>query len=836
MSSPVHFCSCWQTLLVIGCLGAAVTSGTLTLGAESVPAPSVQAIQNKVPTLAQPVPLGDVRLTGGPLKHAQDLDAEYLLKLEPDRMLYYLRLRAGLEPKAQRGYGGWDGDGRQLTGHIAGHYLSAVSYMYAATGDPRFKDRVDYLVKELQEIQDKHGDGYIGALLGGAGRGGTGGGRGTPQLVDGKTLFEQLAAGTIRSGGFDLNGMWSPWYVQHKIFAGLRDAYRIAGNRTALEVEEKFAGWVESILSKLNEQQIQQMLFTEFGGMNEVLADLYADTGDQRWLALSDKFEHTAIVNPLAQGTDILNGKHGNTQVPKLLGELKRYEYTGNATDGNAARFFFDQVAFHHSFATGGHGRNEYFGKPDVLNPMIEGRTAESCNVYNMLKMAHELFALEPDIKYANFHERALFNHILASINPETGQTSYMVPVGQGVIQEYQRMLGPGESFTCCVGTGMESHALHGYGVYYEAGNKLWINLFAPSVAQWKSQAATVEMETSFPLGNDATLKISVDAPKELTLAIRRPYWAGEGFAVTVNGKALDALPQPDSYVEIKRTWKSGDVVALTLPKKLWKAALPDNPSKAALMWGPLVLAGDMSGMAGATGGRARGGSASSYPVFVTDETSVENWLLPVSGAEGTFKARGQLPSGDQDVEVTFVPFYQLHDKRYGIYWDIMTRADWQQRARQLAAEQAKQQKLTAATVGFVQPGEMQPERDFNYQAGEESRPVRAQDRPGRRAATWFSFDLPVDEAHPMSLIVTYRNDEPARRQFELQVEGKKIGAQTIERAGPQEQTGFFDVEYGIPAELVHGQPKVTVRFQAAEGSEVARVFGLRTIRTDSER
>jgi len=804
--------------------------------AAAAPEPKALAIKAAVPYAATPLPLADVRLTGGPLKHAEDLDAAYLLKLDPDRMLYFFRVRAGLEPKAQSGYGGWDGDGRQLTGHIAGHYLSAISYMYAATGNPKFKERVDYIVDQLKEVQDKQGDGYLGALMGGGGRGGRAGGN--PSLTDGKTLFEQLSQGTIRSGGFDLNGMWSPWYVEHKIFAGLRDAYRLTGNQTALEVEKKFAGWVESILAPLNDEQVQRMLATEFGGMNEVLADLYADTGDQRWLAVSDKFEHKAVVNPLAASNDILSGKHGNTQVPKLLGDLMRYVYTGNAIDGSAAKFFFEEVAFHHSFATGGHGRNEYFGRPDTLNPMLEGRTAESCNVYNMLKMAREMFALDPQIRYANFHERALFNHILASINPVTGATSYMVPVGQGVIQEYQGMMN---GFTCCVGSGMESHALHGYGIYYESPDKLWVNLFAPSKVDWKSAKATVEMETSFPDGDDALLKFTLDAPKEFTLAIRRPYWASEGFAVKVNGQAVESLPKPDSYVEVKRTWKTGDTVSLTLPKALWLATLPDNPEKAAFMWGPLVLAGDMNELPRAAGGGRgnRGGASAApntYPVFVQREKFVDKWLLPVEGQPGTFKATGRSPADGSEREITFVPFYKMHDKRYGIYWDIVNPEAWDKRAGQMAEDQAKREKLTAATVAFAQPGEMQPERDFNYQAGEESQPVRSQDRPGRRAVTWFSFDLPVEQSHPMALIVTYRNDEEANRKFEVQVDGKKVGEQTIERPAPQEQSGFFDKEYAIPAELVKDKEKVTVRFQAADGSEVARVFGIRMVRADAQR
>ena len=478
---------------------------------------AAEPIEDVGPRGARPLPLSAVRLTGGPLKRAQDLDAEYLLKLEPDRMLAYYRQRAGLEPKAKP-YGGWDGGGRNLTGHIAGHYLSAVSLMWAATGDARFRQRADYLVKELKEVQDKHGDGYLSALEGG------------------RECFDAVAGGEIRSGGFDLNGLWAPWYVLHKTYAGLRDAYRYTGNRTALEVETKFAQWARGILAKLTEEQLQKMLNTEFGGMNEVLADLYADTGDRRWLELSYSFEHRSFVEPLKRHQDILPGKHGNTQVPKLVGSADRFAYAGDPGDIVAASFFWDRVVGHHSFATGGHGKDEYFGQPDVLNDRVDGRTAETCNVYNMLKLTRRLFSLRPDAHYAEFHERALFNHILASIDPEDGRTCYMVPVGRGVRHEYSNMLG---SFTCCVGSGMESHALHGDGIYYESGDRLWVNLYVPSTAQWKSAGASLAMETDFPEGQSATLRLELPAPKRLTLALRRPLWAGDGFSVKVNGRPV---------------------------------------------------------------------------------------------------------------------------------------------------------------------------------------------------------------------------------------------------------------------------------------------------------
>jgi uncharacterized protein len=796
-----------------------------------------QVIKNAVPYVALPLPLSDVRLTGGPLKNAQDLDAEYLLQLEPDRMLYFLRLRAGLQPKTRQGYGGWDGEGRQLTGHIAGHYLSAVSYMWAATGDPRFKERADYIVRELKEIQDKQGDGYIGALMANPprNRGGTnnpaGGGRRGGQVVDGKERFNDLTRGVIESGGFDLNGMWSPWYVQHKLYAGLRDAYRLTGNRTALEVEIKFAEWADHILSKLSDAQIQRMLATEFGGMNEVMADLYADTGDVRWKKACGYFEHRAIVDPLARHEDILARKHGNTQVPKLLGDLMYYIYTGNETNGSAAKFFWDEVAEHHSFATGGHGRNEYFGQPDKLNDLVDGRTAESCNVYNMLKMTRQLFALQPDDRYAEFQERALFNHVLASIDPQDGRTCYMVPVGRGVQHEYANMFN---SFTCCVGTGMESHALYGYGIYYESADKLWVNLYTPSVAEWKTAGATVEMFTDFPEGEAAVLKVDLKSPKQFTLALRRPAWAGEGFSVKVNGAESAKVSKPGSYVELTRKWKSGDYVTVTLPKTLREEPLPDNPRRVALMWGPLVLAGDLGperGRRGGGGGRGTRTNDSVAPVFVAADQPVANWLKPVANRMGSFRTA----EVGHDKDVDFVPFYRLHRTTYAVYWDTFTPEEWQKKSTAYVAEEEKQRKLQAATIGYAQPGEMQPERDYNFQ-GEDSETTELMGRPARRGTKWFSFDLPVEATNRMTLVVTYNSEQRALRTFNILVDGKRVGEQTIERQSPEQVARFFEVEYAIPAELVAGKQKVTVRFEATQENEIAAVFGIRMIRADAER
>ncbi len=764
-----------------------------------------QQIKQAVPDVARPLPLTAVRVTGGPLKRAQDLNAEYLLKLEPDRMMAYYRKRAGLAPKAE-GYTGWDGDGRNLTGHIAGHYLSGVSLMFAATGDVRFKQRADYIVNEMKEVQDKNGDGYLGALEG---------------L---REKFAEVAKGNIKSSFFDLNGLWSPWYTLHKTYAGLRDAYRFTGNRTALELEVKFAEWAAGIMTRLNPDQTQQMLNTEFGGMNEVLADLYADTGDQRWLALSRRFDHHAFLDPLKRTEDKLAGQHGNTQVPKMLGVLMQYIYTGDKADGVAAQFFWDAVINDHSYATGGHGKDEYFGPPDQLAERVDGRTNETCNVYNMLKMTRRLFAIRPDIKYAEFEERALFNHILASIDPEDGRTCYMVPVGRGVRREYQDMF---RSFTCCVGSGMESHSLHADGIYYESGDRLWINMYVPSTANWQAAGATLNMETSFPEGDTATLKLTLRKSKAFTLTLRRPAWAGNGFAIKVNGKLSRVEDGPGSYVEVKRTWKTGDTVALSLPKELRIEGLADNPDRAALMWGPLVLAGDL-------GPERRGGPAEPLPALVTSDKPVTEWLQPVADSLGVFRTAGVGRSVNGAAsEVQFVPFYRLHRRTYAVYWDLLTPDEWTKKIEELAAEKAKLQKLEAATIAFVQPGDAEKEKAFNPQ-GEETAADRVQGRAGRRAKKWFSFDLPVDASKSLALVVTFSTEERAKRSFEIVVDGQRVGEGLIERYPPGSPTGrFYDVDYRLPAGLVQNKQKVTVRFLASGGNETATVFGIRTVRAE---
>ena len=768
-----------------------------------------QKIALAVPDVARPLPLTAVRLTGGPLKRAQDLDAAYLLSLDPDRMLAFYRKRANLPQKAE-GLTGWDADGRQLTGHIAGHHLSAVSLMWAATGDPRFKQRADYIVSELKIVQDANADGFAGALPGV------------------KEAFADVSKGTIRAANFDLNGLWSPWYTLHKTFAGLRDAYRHTGNQAALDVEVKFAQWAATYLDPMDDETVQRMLATEFGGMNEMMADLYADTGDKRWLALSYKFEHKAVLDPLKRGEDPLNGLHGNTQVPKLVGSAARYAYAGDKSDLTAATVFWDRVVNHHTFATGGHGKDEYFREPDRLGNITEGRTAETCNVYNMLKLTRKLFALQPDIRYAEFHERALFNHILGSIDSEDGATCYMVPVGSGVRREYADMQ---RSFTCCVGTGMESHALHGLGLYYEDGRKLWVNLYAPSTAEWQAQGVKLHMGTTFPEGESATLTLDPKLPKTFALALRRPSWAGDGFSVRVNGRAVASLPPPGSYVEITRAWSSGDRVSIALPKTLRLERLTDNPKKAVVMLGPLVLAGDL----GAAPRRRDDGdgdgvrTATPEPVaLVTDRLPAE-WLTPVTGKISAFRASGiaRTISTQAATDVEFSPFFSMHRRSYAAYWDVYTPAELKTRAAELSAERERQKALDAATVVMVDPSDREAEKKSRQQ-GVETSVIRTDGRSGRRAIQWFSYDLPIDGSPTLALVATYNSDQRRPRSFDVFVNGTRLASETQPQSS---ESRFYDKEYAIPADLIRERNTITVRFEATNGLEVTPVFGVRLVK-----
>jgi DUF1680 family protein len=594
-----------------------------------------------------PFALNDVRLLDGPFKHATDLNVGVLLKYEPDRLLSKFRSEASLEPKAEP-YGGWEGE--TLAGHSLGHYLSALSMMYLATGDNRFLERVNYIVTELKECQDAGVSGYIGACPGAR-----------------KIFEEEVSKGVIRSQGFDLNGLWAPFYTQHKILAGLRDAYRLCNNTTALEVSQRFADWIYTVVDDLTPEQIEDMLHCEYGGMLEVLTDLYADTGKDKYLNMSRIFQDKFILEPLSRGEDILPGKHGNTNIPKLIGLARRYELTGDTLDRKTAEFFWNTVVKHHTYVTGGHGSKEYFGDSDKLRNRLGDETTETCNVYNMLKLTDHLFEWTASAKTADFYERALFNHILASQNPEDGRVTYNLSLAMGGFKSFQDP----EWFTCCIGTGMENHAKYGGSIYFHNDRELYVSQFIASELNWKEKGLKVTQKTNYPDEQGTALEIATDAPVKLTINIRYPSWAANGIEIAVNGRKEQLKNDPGSFIPLTRKWKNGDHIEVKIPFELRLESMPDDSLRVAVFYGPVVLAGEL--------GPVDDPSALDplyVPVLMTTDRNPEDWTTPVENGINTFIT----DSTGRPHDVQLKPFYKTYNERYSIFWDMVFEGDRKER------------------------------------------------------------------------------------------------------------------------------------------------------------
>jgi hypothetical protein len=594
--------------------------------------------------------LDAVRLLPGPFQENQERDAKYLLSLEPDRLLSRFREYAGLQPKGAI-YGGWEAQG--ISGHTLGHYMSACALMYAATGDAKFKQRVDYIVDELKACQDAIGTGLV---------------YGFP---NGDKIFAEVAAGQIMvRNQSHFNGGWVPWYTMHKLFAGLRDAYIYCDNATAKAVLVRLSDWACALGDKITDAQFQQMLRVEQGGMNEVLTDVYAITGDEKYLQLAERFNHHAVLDPLEHQEDDLTKLHANTQIPKVIGLAREYEVTGDAAAQTGARFFWNNVTGKRSYVMGGHGDREFFYAIGDMGKHVTATACESCNTYNMLKLTRHLFCWQPLAGYADFYERALYNHILASQDPATGMVTYFVSLGPGHFKTYST---PEDSFWCCVGTGMENHAKYGDSIYFHDANDLYVNLFIPSVLHWADKGMTVRQETKFPEVGLTRLTLQAAQPVVATIRIRHPWWATAGVKVRVNGQLAFTSEQPSTYFAMEQAWKDGDVIEVEMPMSLHVEPMVDDPTKVAVLYGPVVLAG-LLGKDGMPAPIVYAKDQMQY-VKVADPAvptlaavsgkAVTDWLKPTGAKPLEFKTAGVQPG-----EITFVPLYQVNDQRYSVYWD----------------------------------------------------------------------------------------------------------------------------------------------------------------------
>ncbi|PRY44042.1 hypothetical protein CLV58_10311 [Spirosoma oryzae] len=749
---------------------------------------------------ATPFPLADVRLLpGSPFQRAMAVNARYLLQLDPDRFLHRWRTNAGLPPKGPL-YGGWEGPASGSS-HMLGHYLSALAIQYAASGERPFLDKLTYTVAELATIQQARRSGYIGGI---------------PKE---DSVWHDVIAGRIQSQGFDLNGAWVPWYMLHKVWAGLIDAYTYAGNQQAKAVVVKLSDWAYTQFIDMPDASFQRMLQCEHGGMNESLAEVYAITGDKRYLALSRKFNHHRILDPLANQIDALAGEHANTQIPKVIGVARQYELTGDEAAKTTADFFWETVVGHHSYANGGNSNYEYFQDADRLNRQLSPNTTETCNTYNMLKLTRHRFGWQPSARLVDYYERALYNHILASQHPQSGMLCYFTPMQAG---KRKAVSTPFDSFWCCVGTGLENHAKYAESIYFRgADGSLYVNLFMPSLLSWREKGLTLRQETTYPAGETTTLTVQATRPARFPLRIRYPGWAGNGLTITVNGKPVPVNTRPGSYVTVDRVWNANDVVRVTIPMRLHTEALPDNRQRVAVLYGPLLL----SGVLGKTAP-----TAADLPVLVTDNHPVGDWLRPVAGQPLTFRTAGV--GRPHDVEL--MPLYSLFDQHYTVYWDLFSTQGWATRKAAYEAEQKRQQDLDARTIDQVRLGEMQPEKDHHF-SSEQSTVSEVDGRKGRtlRNGGWFSVDLACDPTNPVAISSLYYGSDQREGAFSILVDGVALTtAAPLPESGSATLDGLFaEHVYPIPAALTAGKTKLTVRFQALPGQPGRPSFGLRLVR-----
>lgn len=762
-------------------------------------------------------PLGDVKLLDGPLKTARDLNLEVLMQYDVDRMLAPYRKEAGLQMKAKP-YPNWDG----LDGHIAGHYLSAMAMNYAATGMEECRERMDYMLSELKEVHAAHtknhpewGTDYIG---------------GFPES-------DRLWS-SFKKGEFGVYfGAWAPFYNLHKMYAGLRDAWVYCGREDAKEMFLAFSDWAINLTAGFTDEQMQAMMGNEQGGMNEVLADAYAVSGDVKYLDAARRFSHRQILDPLSKGMDRLDNLHANTQVPKAQGFSRIGELSGDENYVDAGRFFWETVTGNRSLAFGGNSRREHFPATEAYIDFVNDNDGpESCNTYNMLKLTETLFRLNPSSVYTDYYERALFNHILSTQHPEHGGYVYFTSVRP---RHYRVYSAPGEAMWCCVGTGMENHGKYGQFIYTHTDDALYVNLFVASELNWKERGVVLRQETAFPYGESSHIVVA-EGKGEFSLMIRKPSWVAEGaFKVKVNGKAVAASKVDDGYVVVDRKWKKGDVVDVEFPMHTSVVQLPNVPEYVAFMYGPIVL-GMKTGTEDLRGIIADDGRWSQYasgeylpvdkaPMLIYDEAKpLEDYLVPVEGKPLHFKFEGV--DVLNPIEGELQPFYTIHDARYMLYWLALSKDGYQDFLEELAAEEAAKLALERRTTDQIQPAEQQPETDHKM-LSEGSTTGNTNNVFFREAqnGAWFSYELETQGRTDLSLYLKYWGvDDWGTRRFEIYVDDEKLIELDNTRRWRSSQ--FKTEEYRIPASMLEGKEYVRVRFQSAPGTQVGGIYELRLV------
>lgn len=741
-------------------------------------------------------PLQDVKLLESPFLQAQQTDLHYIMAMEPDRLLAPFLREAGLTPKAPS-YTNWENTG--LDGHIGGHYISALSMMYAATGDTAIYRRLNYMLNELHRAQQAVGTGFIG---------------GTPGSLQ---LWKEIKAGNIRAGGFDLNGKWVPLYNIHKTYAGLRDAYLYAGNDLARQMLVALTDWMIDITAGLTDQQMQDMLRSEHGGLNETFADVAEITGDKKYLELARRFSHKVILDPLVKDEDRLTGMHANTQIPKVIGYKRIADLAQDQNWDHAARFFWNTVVNHRSVCIGGNSVREHFHPADNFTSMLNDvQGPETCNTYNMLRLTKMLYQTSPDIRFADYYERALYNHILASQQPTKGGFVYFTPMRPGHYRVYSQ---PETSMWCCVGSGLENHTKYGEFIYAHAKDTLYVNLFIPSRLTWKDKKITLVQETRFPDEEQIRFRVEKSKKKAFSLKLRYPSWA-KGASVSVNGKVQETNAQPGEYLTIHRKWKAGDEITLNMPMQVALEQIPDRENFYAFMYGPIVLASPTGteNMDGLYADDSRGGhiahgkqiSMQEIPMLVGSAASLPQSLQKINDDLVAFTYTGSVYPAQKEA-LKLIPFFRLHDSRYAIYFHQVTEAEVESIRKEVALSERKAMELANQTVDLIFPGEQQPESDHGI-LYEQAETGINKDRHFRRAKGWFSYNLKVKE-EASQLMITVRKEDYTKVAILLNNE-KLTVSPTISKP---DKEGFITICYSLPQKLSAGS--YPIRF-SPDGTE----------------
>ncbi len=762
-------------------------------------------------------PLSDVKLLEGPFKHAQELNIHVLLEYDTDRLIAPFRKEAGLPEKAPL-YPNWAG----LDGHVGGHYLTALAMHYASTGNKECKKRMLYMIRELKACQEANGKYHPGW--------GTG-------YVGGAPNSAQIWS-TLQKGDFAAyRAAWVPWYNVHKLYAGLRDAWLYTGNREAREIFLKFCDWGIHITSALTDRQMEAMLDTEHGGMNEIFADAYQMTGDEKYLTAAKRFSHRMLLDAMAAGNDNLDNKHANTQVPKAVGFQRIAELTRDEAYVKAGRFFWETVTGNRSLAFGGNSRREFFPSVASCTDFVEDvEGPETCNSYNMLKLTEDLFRVSPQARYADYYERTVFNHILSTQHPEHGGYVYFTPARP---RHYRVYSAPNQAMWCCVGSGMENHGKYNQFIYTRRNDSLFVNLFVASELRWHEKGVKMVQQTRFPDEESTTLTMT-GKKSAFTLMVRYPGWVKEGaLKILVNGEPFSYDARPSSYVGIHRTWKNGDRVEVILPMHTTVETMPNVPRYIALMHGPILLGAktgneELKGLVADDGRWAHIAGGERLPVdkapIITENNHEEiaAKLIPVPGKPFTFTAPELQMVNKTTLE--FQPFFRIHDARYMIYWMWLTPSQYVSYLDSLAIAEKEKMDLHRRTVDFVAPGEQQPEADHQMERAKSgSGTFHDQFWRDARSEGYFSYNMATASETGLSLMVRYWGAEWGNRKFDIYIDDEKLV--TEDNTGRWNQSRFQEVTYEIPDAMVKDKTHIRVKFQALPGNTAGAVYYIRLLK-----